>query len=490
MPLHEEQHPTAVDLVTPPTSSTELSRKVTSDTDAAWETFTTTSYPTLVAHDAPVSLALSFSRVVLAGHESSLIVQIKNLTRDPLEQVEILIESHWLETSVSEKVDRLPPGQLVRLLVKIEPVRAGNFILQCSVKLKAKSRRKGFVGNRSLYVNPPPTDPSRAVAPSEIFTNLAANSADPRGETLNRVPGGAVLDSLNELLLFKLPERFQPLILAQQFDEDARAAENSAKKRSRQLIIDRMFLGYVQPGTLLRLTPPEGDATLPIHLIARPRFKLGRSRTPDDGADLITWLMPRSRANDDKTRHLSRVHAILELNGDRLFLRDNHSDAGSTYDGQPLSSEEGELLRRKAVLVLAGEYFIEIERMAPGYSGEPEVSNISLWKGPATPPKPCGGAVRFTPLNSELAHHNASWLFTDAAFGTSRSNTIILDVPGLAEIQGRFHHFRGCFWVENRVANEGVRINSRILPENSFAPLMNGLMLQIGSTIYRVEVLA
>ena len=39
-----------------------------------------------------------------------------------------------------------------------------------------------------------------------------------------------------------------------------------------------------------------GVESLPVHLVARPQFRLGRSRDLKDGADLITWFMPRSRA--------------------------------------------------------------------------------------------------------------------------------------------------------------------------------------------------
>jgi pSer/pThr/pTyr-binding forkhead associated (FHA) protein len=501
MPLQEKRlateasPPTTVAEVSPSTTGGELSGKATRDPGGSQEPAytTTTYYSTRIAHDAPVSLALSFSRVAVAGHRSSLYVQIKNLTRFPIEQIDVLVESHGFESSVSEQIDRLPPEQLVRLLVQLDSARSGVFVMQCSVKLKTQNRRKGFIGSRSIYINPIP-DPAKPLDTGAIFTNseiaVAGGAPDPRGEPLRRVPGVPQFRDLNELLQYKLPEKFQSLVLSQEFDEDTKAADNYTRQQSRYLVIDRMFLGYVQPGTLLCLTPTDPGQSLPVHLVARPQFRLGRSRDLKDGADLITWFMPRSRANDEKTRHLSRVHVLAEIQGGQVFLRDNESESGSTYDGQPLTPRAPEQMRRKAVLSLSSEYFVEVQRMASAYSGGLQINNISLWKGPDLPLNPCGGAVRFSPLNSELAHHDALWLLTDAAFGTSRSNALVLNAPGLAEIQGRFHHHRGCFWVENRVANDAVRINFQVLNENGIAPLMNGLVLQLGNLNYRVEVLA
>jgi hypothetical protein len=100
------------------------------------------------------------------------------------------------------------------------------------------------------------------------------------------------------------------------------------------------------------------------------------------------------------------------------------------------------------------------------------------------------GAVHFKPLNTETAHHHTVWLFTDAAFGSSRLNAIAMEEQGLAEIQGRFHYQYGAFWLENCAKNESVRVNYVILKPNEIAPLINGQLVQIGNTNYHVEVLA
>ena len=96
----------------------------------------------------------------------------------------------------------------------------------------------------------------------------------------------------------------------------------------------------------------------------------------------------------------------------------------------------------------------------------------------------------FLPTNTDLAFHDAVWLPSDGTFGTSRANPIVMNAPGLAEIQGRFHHWRGCFWLENPIGNNMVRLAGVTLKSNDMVPLVNGIILELGPTKMRVEILA
>jgi predicted component of type VI protein secretion system len=58
----------------------------------------------------------------------------------------------------------------------------------------------------------------------------------------------------------------------------------------------------------------------------------------------------------------------------------------------------------------------------------------------------------------------------------------------LDEIQGRFHYYRGCFWLENAVANGAVTVNGRALPAGSIVPLTTGMTLVLGNTQLRVGI--
>ncbi len=495
MPLHVEadagQPPTthsALPTTAPPVSTTgTLSEKPTRDAMHERDTIklTTTYYSTRITRDTPVSVSLYFPHVLVAGHPSILFVKIKNLTDATLEQVDLLLESRGLGQPVSERIEQLPPGRLVRLQLPLEPACAGSFVLQCSVKLRVEGQLKGFIGARPLSLNASPEDPTRKIHWPSVLTNHDTEKASK--SVAEPGPEAITVANLSELLLYKLPEEYQPLSLSLDYQLSLAAVNYSTEQRARQLIIHRLFLGYVQRGSVLKLTPTDPAKARALHLVTRPQFKIGRNRS---GADFITWFWPRSKTNDEKTRHLSQVHVIAECHGKIPTLRDAGSYGGSTFDGQPLSADHGEPINRRAPLALCAEYFLDVLPVASAYAGDLEIRNITLWAGPEDQPKNARGAVRFCPINTELAHHDAVWLFTDAAFGTSRSNPIVLAVPGLAEIQGRFHHYRGCFWVENSATNQAVSVNSQALNANEIVPLMNGLFLQLGEVSYRTEVIA
>ncbi len=494
LPLHEgvtaNQPPTTHAATPTParttsTAGTDLSGKSTREARDEQTTvrLATNYYSTRVAHDAPLSFELYFPHALVTGYPTTIFIRIKNLTSDPLELLDILLESQGLERSVSERVDYMAPGRLLQLRLPLELVHAGSFVLQCSVKFKIERQLMGFIGARPLSINAAPTNPDQAIDWQGILTNRDTDAAAEIGAAAE--PVAVQSANLDELLRFKLPEKYQPLNLSLDYQISQAAVSASTEQLARQLVIHRLFLGYVQSGTVLKLTPTEPAKTRALHLVSRPQFKIGRNRSL---VDFITWFWPRSKSNDEKTRHLSQVHVLAECLDKVPLLRNVASFGGSTFDGKPLSDDKGEPLNRRAPLALGGEYFLDVLPVASAYVGDLVIRNINLWAGPAGLPKPARGAVRFSPINTELAHHDAVWLFTDAAFGTSRSNPIVLTVPGLAEIQGRFHHYRGCFWVENRAANQAVSVNSQVLNANEIVPLMNGLILQLGDVSYRTEV--
>lgn len=57
-------------------------------------------------------------------------------------------------------------------------------------------------------------------------------------------------------------------------------------------------------------------------------------------------------------------------------------------------------------------------------------------------------------------------MFSDAHFGCSRLNAVVLDLSGAAEIEGRFSYFRKNFWVETLPTGTGVQVGG-----HKFSPL-------------------
>jgi hypothetical protein len=237
----------------------------------------------------------------------------------------------------------------------------------------------------------------------------------------------------------------------------------------------------------LRLEPVEGtpEEVRAIHLVARTEFNLGRSR---DDADFLTWFWPRSRQNDERTKRLSKVHVTATRAGEKLVLRDARSANRSTFEGHPLSFTDDDVLGQRGTLILGHEYHIDVAPFDSTLPGGLRIANGGDWGGPPEYEVALRGAVRFMPINSELALRNAVWIFTDANIGCSRLNPIILDAPGTAEVEGRFHYYRDSFWVEALETGNGVIVDGDELEPREIVPIIDGSEITIAGVTFRAAV--
>jgi len=471
-------------------TTTELSGTDTKQADTEDDTApsTVTIASTRFLHKTPLHLGVHFASVLVAGHPGTLAVQLRNLTSQPLKQVQVTLSARGLKAPVSLQVDALAPQQPFSQNVTVEAERPGTFILWCEVRVKLRDQFQLLVARRPLAIN---GAPSGAVNQADIHTNhglgdetLAMQSF--RNAALNTFSEAAGVRTLADLLSFRFTERYQPVALVEDWHLPIPLVQSLTGPQSRRLVIPRQFRRYVQAGRLLKLIPPEGSPTCAEHLVARDRFTIGRSRKR---ADLITWFYPLTPANDDKTQHISKVHLCAKLENGQLLLQDSESKCGTYWDGERMPPLDWQPLERRSLIALADEYFLDVQPLESACPDGPEIINISLWPGPEDPPPARKGAVRFRPIEMDLAHHNAVWMFTDLTFGRSRYNAVVLPFDGVEPVQGRLHHYRGCFWLENLVGNFAVRVNGISVGAREIVPLMDGLDLKIGAVNFRVEVL-
>lgn len=80
-------------------------------------------------------------------------------------------------------------------------------------------------------------------------------------------------------------------------------------------------------------------------------------------------------------------------------------------------------------------------------------------------------------------------VLSDGTFGTGEENPVVLHMTGLAKVQGRFHYWRGGFWLENIVENNQVRLAGVAVPPNMMLPLTNDTILGLGETKMRMAIL-
>jgi hypothetical protein len=398
--------------------------------------------------DLPLRVLLNFNHSIVAGQGSTFQMVLENKGKSALDEIHIVLESRGLERPASRRLPRLTPGQTQRHLFEIEPVRSGNFVLQCTIKCHEEDRQIALVGSRTLRID------------------------DTAGH------GHA-----------ELPTRFEPLELSLDYNVEAGALVEDGAATVQRLQIPAAFMNQAQAGLLLKLEPVE---TTPnrrpdLRLVARDSFSLGRSR---EETDFVTWFWPRSETNDHKTRRISKKHCVFELKGAKIFLRDNGTSGHTMFEGQTLKEESGEPFERRGILSLAGTYAIDVTPFPSNCPDGPAILNLRNWSGAKAPViPPLGGCVRFLPMSKQVLPQCSCWLLTDGAFGTSRANPVILELKGLAEIQGRFHFFLGGFWLENSVGNEAVSVNGFKLQPGYIIPLLTGQQVKLGEGVYRVTVL-
>jgi hypothetical protein len=396
----------------------------------------------------PLRLLLQFNKAIVAGYSSTIAIRVENRSASPLENVAITLESNGLTTSPSKLYRQMPAGCSTSDILEIEPVRGGNFVLRCRVQLSQAGNVFNLRGATQFAVNA---------------------TAGNQGGYVN---AGA-------------QEDFTLIPLEIDYEVSAATIEKAGAASETGRIIPRAFLSAIQPGTKLILEPAEPSGFVRgLQLVARPEFKLGRSK---DEADFLTWFWPRSPDNDLRTRKLSRVHAVGAIDKGRIFLRDAGSTNESTFEGHPLKERQNDPIDQRGALILGHEYALDV---MPFPSALPEgviIDNIRLWNGSPAAEPAVRGSMRFLPTNSEVSIYDALWLFTDANFGCSRLNPLVLDLPGIPEVAGRFVHYRGCFWIE---AFEGanIRIGETLLHPREIAPITSRHPIFLGKTAFTVAI--
>ena len=438
--------------------------------------------------ECQLEIAVNFSRMLVSGHSTTLEFRIASQAPQPLENLQINLESRGLSAPVSINLRRLAAGQSPVKILEVEPARAGNFVLQVGATWESAGQQFAYRGQRPMRVLQVPESGNIQISIGDIQSNSGTGAnqglGGDRGDVrIDNLLGG--IKTLNDLLELELPEKFHVIPLELDYELSRTALDGQRRRTGEALRIPPNLLTTVNPGTVCLFESADNtESQLPFRLVAQPQFRLGRARAE---ADFITWVLPRNEPNDERTMRVSKVHVIADTSTGTLVLRDNATANGSVLDGQMLDGA-GATLERRGKLMLGGAVEIDIARFDSGRTGDPPIANERSWNGPGQPKPPLRGAVRCEVITTELQPLNSIWLLSDAAFGTNRANAVVLEWPELAEIQGRFHHYRGCFWVENTAETGLVRIDNLTLQPGYVAPLATGQLLRLGARTFRLKI--
>ena len=439
----------------------------------------------------PLTLWLNFPRALVAGYGSIVEVKIENVGKESLEHLSVMLESKGLAEGIEVMCRHIGPGNWTKRQIELTPAKAGNFVLRCNVKSARADQAFAFRGGVPITINVVPDAGNFVFNLSDVQLVRGGGGSTgvaPEFKPMNigQLVAPGAIRSLNDLLNLSFPESYGKVPLELDY-EVSQVVISQFEEPSRAWTIPKPFLDRVQSGTKLRLEPVEGtpEEVRAIHLVARTEFNLGRSR---DDADFVTWFWPRSRQNDERTKRLSKVHVTATQAGEKLMLRDAGSANRSTFEGHPLAFTDEDVLGQRGTLILGNEYHGDVTPCESTLASELEVTNGGKWDGPAEYEVPLRGAVRFLPINSELALRNAVWIFTDANIGCSRLNAIVLDAPEAAEVEGRFHYYRDNFWVEALESGNGIVVDGYELAPRDLVPIVDGSEIAISGVNFRAAI--
>jgi hypothetical protein len=257
--------------------------------------------------------------------------------------------------------------------------------------------------------------------------------------------------------------------------------------------IPRWLLNVASPGDVLRLLT---DASLPaVELIARRRFRLGRSRSRSD----FPTRVHRSDGSLDEavTAQFSRVQALGEWTGSALTWRDGDGEKASTngthWEDTALSSIQGTAFSTAGVLTLARSYRIQVVPLpSTGLTGPASILNLSNWSGfkQSVPVDALPfGAVLLRPLDGQPITRDAIWLGMEIGFEPGVSGSFDWGLPSRTRRAACFLHLHGCFWIANSgLESNTLRLNDAALDPGQIAPLSEGQDLEIAGRRYKVTV--
>jgi hypothetical protein len=442
--------------------------------------------------ESPIHLWLNFPRAFVAGYGSVVEAKIENKGTTPLQLVDLMLESSGLVQNVQSSCRQVAAGNSAYFCIELTPARAGSYVLRCNLKGAQQDQAYAFRGTVPITVNAVPDNANIAVNISDIQCVRGTGANTGLGQEFgavnisNLLPATAVR-TVNDLLNLTFPQSFGRVPLELDYEVSQIDIAKSGASKTASWGIPKQFFAHVQNGTKLRLEPVDGAGkTSAIHVVARDEFKLGRNSKE---VDFLTWFWPRSPENDDRTRRLSKVHVIAEVNSGQLVLRDAGSSNRATFEGHALSENQNDLIDQRGTLILSHEYHLDVTPFESTLEGPLTITNERLWSGPPiSKTSPLRGSVRFMPINSEIANWNAVWIFTDANFGSSKLNPLVLDLPDVNDVAGRFHYYRQNFWIEDLPGGINVTVDGHRLEHREIVPIVNGAQVVIGQTAFRATI--
>ncbi len=429
----------------------------------------------------PFQAAIDCPRVMERDVPGEVEVIVANQGQQILEEVEVELHGETIEAPAKEVIPDLLPGTQARLSFPFRPLGPTACVLHVSICGYDSLTKYAYHGAQSLTVSG---------SGEATIVGRGAQGKPPALEQHHEVTRATMTFARSEeeaaAPTITLPDNFRPLPLTLDYAHslDAEVVDKSQSS----LAIPFAFLGQRENGTLLTLERMDNPSPLPhqdIRLSARPAFVLGRSR---EEADFLLWFWPRNEIHDAKTLRISKKQCTLLLERGECRIRDTATASVTTYEDVSLT-ETSAVLKRRGMLNLSGNYRLEIIKGDPAKGAPLNISNLESWKGPLSAATPkTSGYVSFKAASANVLPQSACWLLSEGTFGTSQANALVIDLPGLAEIQGRFRFYQDCFWLENGVDNGAVVIDNHVVKAGTIVPLVTGTIIKLAGVRFSPRI--
>jgi serine/threonine protein kinase len=324
---------------------------------------------------------------------------------------------------------------------------------------------------------------------------------------------GELIDAIDRARTTPEPSAVQPVATVPQADDAARAQIITPPEISRppevveamppikttpkfiepalgELMIPPELLEVAQPGRALRLNRVGVESPEQVAVHVGSSFRIGRL----GHLELVTRFLPRNKANDTKSKRLSKIHItarcernqILLFDGDGRRTKVSGSANGSTFHTKALSPTSPLPLAESGELQLARVYSIKVIPLLRETNEVPVIVNLNDWIGPIAESAPSpNGVIVFIP-NERSEVDVTLWLFSTASFGVNGS---LLDftLPAEGQTIGALRYFGGCFWIEQK-STAALLVNDLRLGIGEIAPLTTGQTVEVNGIKYAVNI--
>ena len=350
---------------------------------------------------------------------------------------------------------------------------------------KDLSYRVGMVVRQTIC-----QEPNKRIATfAEFIDAIDRARAAPEPSVVEPVATAPQADDIARPQIIPPPEISSP---PQAFESmpSVKTAPKSREPAVGELMIPPELLNVAQPGRALRMNRVGVESPEQIAVHVGNSFRIGRL----GHLELVTRFLPRNKANDTKSKRLSKVHVTAKCERNQILLFDGDgrgkevsgSANGSTFQTKALSPMTPLPLVESGELQLARVYSIEVVPLLGETNEEPVIVNLDDWSGSIIESAPSVNGVIVFVANERSEAAVTLWLFSTAAFRVSGSS-LDFTLPAAGPPIGALRYFGRYFWIEQK-STAALLVDDLRLGVGEIAPLTTGQTVEVNGIKYAVNI--